>query len=125
MLNGVIIPNQSSQFLFITPPYGSYNTSVVSVDGCVSYSNTININLGLIENDQNLGSVSPNPTLSDFIINTSFDLISVTATDINGKDVELVRKGEKKYSISHLKIGVYYLKLETSNGLFRSKIMKM
>ena len=88
-------------------------------------SNSISISLGLVENYFLPESIYPNPTKSDFKINSVDNIISVIASDINGKEVNLIDNGNSSYSLIKLNSGTYFLKIETEKGLFRSKIIKM
>lgn len=125
ILNGLEIIGETSQTLSAVPPYGVYSVKSVSVDGCVSLSNSIDLTSGLIEKDIKGGIISPNPTTSDFSIELDDQLISIFATDVNGKEVNLIEKGNHVFSLYHLKSGTYYLEIITDKGLFRSKIIKM
>jgi len=124
-LNGVVLPGEVSQLIFITPPYGVYTVST-SIGGCVAVSNSITINAGL--DDKVMSKylkISPNPTTGDFRILSDVKMISVSAADMNGKEVELIEKSESFYSIVTLKQGTYFIKIVTEKGLFRSKIVKL
>ena len=124
-LNGLEILGEISQTLSAVPPYGSYNVKSVSVDGCVSISNSLDLTSGLSAEVIKGISISPNPTTSDFSIKLDDQLISISATDVNGKEVNLIEKGNDTFSLYHLRSGSYYLKIVTDKGLFRSKIIKM
>lgn len=124
-LNGNSIAGETSQTLSATPPYGIYTVITTSTDGCSSESNAIDLAASINETELAKGSISPNPTNAEFVIKLSDELISVTAFDINGKQVELINKGNKNYSISHLKTGTYYLKIITEKGSFHSKVVKI
>ncbi len=124
-LNGNIISGETKQLLFISPPFGNYTLNTISKDGCISTSNLISISIGLDELNIQSESISPNPTKSDFKINSFDNIISVIATDMNGKEVPLINNGKGSYSLFQLNSGTYFLKIETEKGLFRSKIIKM
>lgn len=124
-LNGVNISGETSQILNATPPYGIYTVITTSNDGCSAESNAIDLAASLNEIELAKGSISPNPTNAEFSIKLSDELISITAFDINGKQVELISKGNHTYTISHLKTGTYYLKVVTEKGLFHSKVVKL
>ncbi len=123
--NGFDMPGENSQTLIAVPPYGVYAVNTTSIDGCVSTSNSIGFSANLIEKELIGCSISPNPTTSDFSIQLVDQLISISATDVNGKEVNLIEKGNDYFSLYHLKSGTYYLKIITEKGLFRSKIIKM
>ena len=124
-LNGIDIVGAINQTFTATPPYGIYAVSTSGVGGCISISNLIDLTAGVFENVFENGLISPNPTTSDFLIHINDKIISVSATDINGKEVNLIEKGGGIYSLSSLKSGAYYLLVMTEKGLFRSKIIKM
>jgi hypothetical protein len=124
-LNGLLLPGETQQLLFISPPYGLYSLNSVSKDGCVSKSNIISISVGLDENFLNYESIFPNPTKSDFKISSVDNILSVIATDLNGKEIKLIENSNGSYSLINLNSGTYFLKVETEKGLFRSKIIKM
>ena len=124
-INGNIVPSETKQLLFISPPFGSYSLNTTSKDGCISTSNSITISLGLVENYFKSELIYPNPTKSDFTINSIDNILSVIATDINGKEVNLIDTGNGSYSLLKLNSGTYFLNIETEKGLFRSKIIKM
>ncbi len=125
MLNGVILVGETNQTLTATAPFGIYTVSTTGVGGCVSVSNSIELTDGISELGNLNGFISPNPTTSDFSIQLKDVIVSVSATDINGKEVNLINKGNQIYSLSGLKTGTYYLVVVTEKGLFRSKIIKM
>ena len=124
-LNGVNIAGATSQSYTAVPPFGIYAVSTTAVGGCMSVSNSIDLTAGITEIEILNGLISPNPTTSDFSISINDAIISISATDINGKEVNLIEKGNHVYSLSGLKTGTYYLLVVTEKGLFRSKIIKM
>lgn len=73
-------------------------------------------NNGIVK-DEYLFSISPNPTENSFKINSQ-NSIKGTLLDVNGQAVKIINSSE--VSISELKSGVYFLKMENS-----SKVVKV
>ena len=123
-LNGAAILNETKQLLFISPPFGSYYLTSISIDGCISKSNSVTINLGLDEVVEIKSLIAPNPSDSNFSVITNEIIQSIIVLDNNGKEMNVSEIGVNKFSISNLDPGVYYLKIQTEKGLFYSKIIK-
>jgi hypothetical protein len=125
VLNGENISGQTSQTYTPSPLDGNYSLTTYGAKGCPVSSNVINPAAAGLFEEQILGKLSPNPTNSEFKITVNDEIISVFASDVNGKEVDLINKGEGIYSVSHLKTGPYYLRVLTNKGLFRTKIVKL
>ena len=125
VLNGESISGQTSQTCTPSPLDGNYSLTTYGAKGCPVSSNVINPAAAGLFEEQIVGKLSPNPTNSEFKIIVNDEIISIFASDVNGKEVNLINRGEGIYSVSHLKTGPYYLRVMTNKGLFRTKIVKL
>jgi hypothetical protein len=103
----------------------SYNVYTTSDDGCVSYSNTINVYAGINGNEISSLKLLPNPSSTSFKIESEYEINEIRIIDINGKETTIVSLGNNNYSISHLVSGSYYIEIHTESGIFHSKFIKM
>ena len=106
----------------------SYNDSIVFAVGENGYivsnkvfSTSMSVN-DVIEND--LISVYPNPTQSTLTINSNgIEINSMKLYAING-EIILNEKFQSTLDINSVANGIYFLELETPNGMIRKKVIK-
>jgi hypothetical protein len=76
-------------------------------------------------NDNSSLTVFPNPTTSQLTINNAqFSISKIEIMDITGKMVETVSSNVKTIDVSDLVQGVYFLKIQTDEGLLNNKFIK-
>ncbi len=90
--------------------------------GC--YENQLGVGISDFENTKTL-SVYPNPTTSKLTINTDGVVIeNVSIIDITGKTVKTIKQTNNTINVSDLVNGIYFLQVQTKQGLFNSKFIK-
>jgi len=124
-LDGNDIPGATNSTLNVSPPYGTYTCYCVSSDGCISETDPVSLNLGLIETEIDQIQVYPNPTSDQFSINTSTAILSLKMFNEEGKEVFPIKTGFNSYSINSLSKGIYHIVVDTENEKIYSKITRM
>lgn len=69
-------------------------------------------------------NVYPNPTTSQLTLNTTDKIINVNIIDITGKTVKTITPSNNTIDVTGLVKGIYFLKLQTENGISNSKFIK-
>ncbi|MFT7086115.1 MAG: hypothetical protein ACJAV5_001838 [Vicingaceae bacterium] len=102
----------------------SYKTISYIKKGNQTWGTPLTLAVGLEETNQN-GTLrlSPNPASNELRINTDEPVRSILVSDINGKAVE-VNRSNKVIDVSNLSCGLYFIQVETENGMFREKFVK-
>ena len=72
---------------------------------------------------ENILLLYPNPASNQIQLETEGLIKSVLVADVNGKAVE-VNRSNKVIDISNLSSGLYFIQVETENGVFREKFVK-
>ena len=94
---------------------GALWTGFKSVSGTASIEDTdLNNNL----------SIYPNPVTSQFTIDTEGQVESVTILNTTGRIVETIVNATNTVDVSNLTPGVYFVQVQTENGLVSKKIIK-
>jgi len=97
---------------------------------CIPVMVTINFTVGEVgvgeDNILDLVLIYPNPTIGELIIeNSKWKLENVEIIDIYGKcHLSLVTCHENNIDISHLQMGIYFLRIATEKGVITKKIVK-
>ncbi|MBA4196300.1 MAG: hypothetical protein C0459_01985 [Chitinophaga sp.] len=114
---------------------GSYYVVVTDNFGCSKASNTVTVTITAVVNANNseIGlTVSPNPASSQinvsFTTNTKADvnvqLINpMGVSSINNTYSGFVGKFNEQYSVSNLAAGIYVLKVQQGNKVYRQKVL--
>lgn len=124
-LNGADIPGETNSTLDIFPPYGTYTCYGVSDEGCISTTGPFTVGVGINEVFTEKVIVYPNPTNSDFIVDTPEEIKSLRLFSMNGKEMYPEKKNGNTYSISSLPSGIYYIEIQLENENFYVKIIRM
>ncbi len=124
-LNGSLLIGETNQTLSITPPYGTYEVVYTNSDGCSATSSPLTLNVGLNENTNNYINTFPNPSNSVIEIDYSNEIKEVKLVDINGKVFEIEQIGTKRYSLESIPAGTYFLQINTVEGNFKAKIIRI
>jgi len=109
---------------------GNYEYCVVAVlFDCESEQvcKGVSIELGIKEIYEEI-SIFPNPTTGELRIkNCGFLIENVEIFDVYGRKIveqEGDRRKEKEINISHLRAGIYFVRIETETGIIMKKIIK-
>lgn len=86
---------------------------------CIPVTNT-----GVEENEKEKFSLYPNPATSQLIINTTERIIKVNVIDITGKTIASINPSKNIIDVSDLVNGIYFLQINTENGITNSKFIK-
>jgi hypothetical protein len=68
--------------------------------------------------------IFPNPTTGQFMLQSEHRIESIIITDINGKQVLKIDYPSTEIDVSNLENGIYFLQIETLEGLVTTKIVK-
>lgn len=88
----------------------SANCKLLGVDDYISVDNELNI--------------FPNPTSQEMTIKTDREVNSVLIYNLSGKKVKEFKKSLNVYDISELATGMYFVKIQTENGVGVRKMIK-
>ncbi len=92
------------------------------------YTITVNVYVGINEISDNQISISPNPTTGIVNINlkASERPLSVEITNTTGKIIEQNNSNStlQIFDLSNYSNGVYFIKIQTENGVYTEKIIK-
>lgn len=70
-------------------------------------------------------SVYPNPALDKFtLVHEEVTIDNVKLFDMAGKEITISKISKNKFDISHIKSGIYMLKIETNLGITSKKLIK-
>ena len=96
-----------------------------------SFDVTVNAAVGISNLSQNGITIYPNPTNGILTVNFSkfsnFGKVGIAITDITGKTIknfQINSFSNFQIDISHVQNGIYFLKIETENGVYTQKIIK-
>lgn len=128
----ITLPSSSGDYVFKLTT--SFTFVVGTCDDSIRFDSTIvNFSIPITEpiavsNEEHIKqkefSVYPNPTRDVINIPSGVVLMSVTKLfDVNGRLINTFDKHEKSFSVSQLKKGLYFLKLETKQGVVLEKVV--
>ena len=115
---------------FYSYGHGGVGSSILSETivyikkGNQTWGTPLNLTVGMQEVSQN-GAIKlyPNPASNQIQLGTEERLKSVLVSDVNGKPVE-VNRVNNLIDVSNLSSGLYFIQVETENGMFREKFVK-
>lgn len=122
--NNAIIVNETTES-FTATTNGNYaceitNGCSIDVTACVVVTG-----VGISENsNQNNIVVYPNPTTSQLTIDTDDKIENVSILDVTGKTIKTVVLKSNTIDVSNLVNGLYFLQVQTKEGMFNSKFIK-
>lgn len=121
-----IIGANADNYTFTTNGY--YYAEVTDGNGCLNYSDTVNVNglnIGFVQNNGTKVKVYPNPTRDVVYIDAPIK-VNVRVTDIVGK-VVFEQKNATSVSLEHFTDGSYFFRISDENDQLISieKITKM
>jgi len=121
--NNTVIPNETG-IGYTASANGNYAIEI-TVNGCVDTSACTSITtIGINEIKNKEISLYPNPTTSQLTINTTEQIKSINILDVSGKTVKAITPNNNTIDVSDLTNGIYFLKIETENGIVTSKFIK-
>lgn len=96
-------------------------------DFCAAH-NYLALNTGINEKKDQSIQLFPNPTTHTFQFNSNTDVISIHVTDILGHQIPVTyNASSSKFTVSfqpEIPAGIYFVKINSSQGLITSKIIK-
>jgi len=104
-------------------------TSLLSNEECVTNPNIPNHTTEPFTTES--FTIYPNPTIGQLIIesNKGINPLVIEVFDVYGRMLECWKaekqNGEWKIDVSHLQLGIYFIKIITENGIFTQKLIKI
>ncbi|MES2799557.1 MAG: S8 family peptidase [Bacteroidota bacterium] len=123
-LNGVDIQDSIAQQLGVTAPFGTYTCYVVSSDNCISETPPYQISLDLDEQIVEIVQLFPNPARSNVEIIFEHAIDKISFYDSRGSLIKVNEIGTKKYDVSQLPSGTYFIQIVSDNRNFNTKFIK-
>jgi dienelactone hydrolase len=112
---------------YIAQKSGKYSVEIKNKEGCSAISSPVQIEITSIQEvDNQIVSVFPNPTSNSFFIKIN-QKAKATIFDVLGKNIyeEKTFFQEKEIQTSHWQNGIYFIVLETENGVLVRKLEKI
>lgn len=124
-VNGTDIGGETNSTLTIVSPFGSYACYTVSTDGCIAFSDTVVVTVGLDELVAADIHVYPNPATDILNILSKEFIKKVSLISIDGKIVQLNAENGQSYDLTEISQGSYTLIIQTEKGIYKSKITRI
>lgn len=126
--NGNRILGQSDSILVATQS-GDYHAIIIAANGCSANSDTIQyVSTFIDEFEQRDVLIYPNPTKENIQLSFNNPIEEIQLVDINGKILfqaqEIDQRQQMTIDMSQYKSGVYFLQLNTDNGVSTEKVIK-
>lgn len=132
-LDGVAIAGQTDETISVTQS-GNYSVMVTGANGCSNTSVETNIIFSGLEAIPELSDVniSPNPFDKNIVVeievketvNLSIEILDVAGKKLYSNLVTVNEKLTQSIDLGQLSVGVYYLNLESEEGIVVKKIVK-
>jgi hypothetical protein len=108
--------------VFSNTTWGSGN---FAVDATTSFSLDCPDPVGILENEKEVLSIYPNPSTSQITIsNVVSPILTIKIIDISGKTIMRINDDSNKINVSDLTKGIYFLQVQTEDGLMSNKFIK-
>jgi hypothetical protein len=112
----------------------TFTIFVIAADGVTTleYKITVNCMLDIVETHCNASlQIYPNPTRGEVVVSTEYRVQSIEIFDLLGKMVFIVEtwraaslQSEIVFDISSLPAGIYFIRIQTENGMVTRKVVK-
>lgn len=101
---------------------------IINDNGCTETSADATLNIvddvSVLENGINSILISPNPISNDFSISGIEQIVSLSLKDLSGKLIKTFDVQDKKYSMSNVTSGVYFLEVRDEKQSYIVKVIK-
>ena len=109
------------KFINTTTGWASKNFTSGPTDGIFKFTGSLGVNK-FMANSKIV--IYPNPTNSVINFETDQDIISVTIVDVFGRITKKPIQTNNQIDVSDLSSGLYYIEINTANGIFIEKFVK-
>jgi M6 family metalloprotease-like protein len=126
LLPTFVLGEVTANHVKLTPSGGIYTITNVQEDQIIRISSLVSVNGYEDQNDEI--TIYPNPTTGKLTIESK-DLVikNIEILDIMGRKVsshQPISSSHQQIDISHLTTGIYFVQLQTANGMITKKVVK-
>lgn len=117
---------ETTATITVSPEETTKYSVVGTTNGCEAESEiTVNVTVGVSENDALNAKIYPNPTQGELNVRCA-GMREITVFMPNGQTIEKINVNDDNYTLnmSNYKSGVYYLRITTENGTSIQKVLK-
>ena len=117
---------ETTSSITVSPEETTKYSVVGTTNGCEAESEiTVNVTVGVSENDALNAKIYPNPTQGELNVRCA-GMREITVFMPNGQTIEKINVNDDNYTLnmSNYKSGVYYLRITTENGTSIQKVLK-
>ena len=117
---------ETTASIIVSPEETTKYSVVGTTNGCEAESEiTVNVTVGVSENDALNAKIYPNPTQGELNVRCA-GMREITVFMPNGQTIEKINVNDDNYTLnmSNYKSGVYYLRITTENGTSIQKVLK-
>ena len=117
---------ETTATITVSPEETTKYSVVGTTNGCEAESEiTVNVTVGVSENDALNAKIYPNPTQGELNVRCT-GMREITVFMPNGQTIEKINVNDDNYTLNmnNYKSGVYYLRITTENGTSIQKVLK-
>ena len=117
---------ETTSSITVSPEETTKYSVVGTTNGCEAESEiTVNVTVGVSENDALNAKIYPNPTQGELNVRCT-GMREITVFMPNGQTIEKINVNDDNYTLNmnNYKSGVYYLRITTENGTSIQKVLK-
>lgn len=117
---------ETTATITVSPEETTKYSVVGTTNGCEAESEiTVNVTVGVSENDALNAKIYPNPTQGELNVRCA-GMREITVFMPNGQTIEKINVNDDNHTLnmSNYKSGVYYLRITTENGTSIQKVLK-
>ncbi len=117
---------ETTSSITVSPEETTKYSVVGTTNGCETESEiTVNVTVGVSENDALNAKIYPNPTQGELNVRCA-GMREITVFMPNGQTIEKINVNDDNHTLnmSNYKSGVYYLRITTENGTSIQKVLK-
>ena len=117
---------ETTATITVSPEETTKYSVVGTTNGCEAESEiTVNVTVGVSENDALNAKIYPNPTQGELNVRCA-GMREITVFMPNGQTIEKINVNDDNYTLNmnDYKSGVYYLRITTENGTSIQKVLK-